>query len=129
MTRKEQTGERDLTVSGWIRENLPDSATGFMVSDLDFILWNYKTRRMMLVEVKTHGAKMKFWQENLFNVLHELITMSVKLVKPPIDYRGFHCVRFEATSFEDGRCLFDRSIVNEQELIDLLSMESHDAMV
>lgn len=129
MTRQEQTGERDLTFSGWIRKNLPDSSTGFMVSDLDFILWNYKTRRMMLVEVKTHRAKMRFWQENLFNVLDELLVISTRLIKPPIDYRGFHCVRFEKTGFQDGRCMFDKQIVDESQLKAILSMDGFDEEV
>jgi len=45
MTRKEFSNIRDLTFSQWIRNNLPDSSCGYMVSDLDFILQNYKTKK------------------------------------------------------------------------------------
>ena len=45
MTRQENTGIRDLTFSGWVRENLPNSATGFMVTDIDFYMYNYKTKK------------------------------------------------------------------------------------
>ena len=38
--------ETKLKFSDWIRENLPSSEDGFMVSDVDFILYNYKTKRM-----------------------------------------------------------------------------------
>ncbi len=69
MTRKEQTGIRDLTFSQWIRENLPDSNTGFMVSDIDFYIYNYKLKRCMLLEVKTHKAELKFWQKICMNYL------------------------------------------------------------
>ena len=35
MTAKERTGMRDVKFSKWIREKLPDSNTGYSVSDLD----------------------------------------------------------------------------------------------
>lgn len=123
MTRQEQTGIRDLTFSGWVRKNLPDSSTGFMASDLDFILWNYKTRRLMLLEIKTHKAYMKTWQSKLFGVLDSIIKYGVDKVVPPINYKGFHCVRFENTGFDDGACLFDDKLVDEKNLIKILSME------
>lgn len=123
MTKQEQTGIRDLTFSGWIRKNLPDSSTGFLASDLDFILWNYKTRKLMLLEIKTHASHMKFWQSSLFGILNSLINFGIKELTPPIEYKGFHCIRFENTDFTDGRCLFDNKPVNEEELIKILSME------
>ena len=45
MTRKEVTNFRCLDFSKWVRENLPDSSTGFSASDLDFVLWNWKTKK------------------------------------------------------------------------------------
>lgn len=37
MTKQENTYLRDFIFSGWIRNNFPDSSTGFMVSDIDII--------------------------------------------------------------------------------------------
>ena len=124
MTRKEQSGIRNLTFSGWIREKLPDSSTGFLASDLDFILWNYKTRRLMLIEIKSHKANMRTWQERLFGMLDTIIKKGIEYVDPPIEYYGFHCIRFENTCFQDGRCLYDNKEVDEDELIKILSMEA-----
>lgn len=42
MTRKEFSGTRELLFSDWVRTKLPDSSTGFLVTDLDFIIFNYK---------------------------------------------------------------------------------------
>ena len=122
MTRQEVTGTRDLTFSGWIREHLPDSSTGFLASDLDFILWNWKTRRLMLIEVKTRGAKMRFWQESLFKMFDNLILIGAEHLCPAIEYRGFHCIRFENTSFDDGRVYFDDTLTTEMDLINVLGM-------
>jgi hypothetical protein len=123
MTRKELTGTRDLTFSGWIRANLPDSYTGFRVSDLDFILWNCKTRSLMLLEVKTRGKKMAKWQSSLFCVLDMLIKKGLPDVTPPIHYKGFHCVRFIKTWFDDGVCMLNKKQVTEKQLMKFLSMK------
>jgi hypothetical protein len=55
MTRPEMTGTRDLSMSGWIREKLPLSRTGYRVTDMDFVLEDKD--HMIFVEVKTHGCE------------------------------------------------------------------------
>jgi len=118
MTRREISNTRDLTFSGWIRKNLPDSATGFLVSDLDFILFNYKTKKIMLLEIKTRGIYPKTWQGKLFNNLD-------KWIKNGIDkdwqYLGFYLLRFENTFFMDGKCFLRDKEISEEELITFLS--------
>ena len=99
MTRKELTNTRDLTLSGWIREKLPDSSTGFLVSDLDFILFNYKTKKIMLLEIKTRNSQMKQWQNILFTNLNNWIK---KGIDTDWKFLGFHTLRFENTFFNDG---------------------------
>jgi len=113
MTRQEYTNTRDLSFSGWVRKNLPDSATGLMVSDLDFILQNYKTKTLMLLEVKTHNSKLKSWQSNLFKNLDRWIKNGIE---SDWNYLGFHIVKFENTFFNDGNCYFDTKCVKEEEL-------------
>lgn len=118
MTRREFSGKRDLTVSGWIRENLPDSSTGFLVSDLDFILYNYKTKRIMLLEVKQHGKEMATWQNNLFKNLALWIS---KGIDKDWNFLGFHSIKFENTDFKDGKCYYDHQEITEEELKHLLN--------
>ena len=113
--------ERTKKFNLWVRDKLPDSSTGFVVSDLDFILHNWKTRKLMLVEVKTMKSKMEFWQEKLFKLLDEL--MKANAGNMGIKYYGFKCIRFEGTCFTDGRCMVDSKLVTESELIKILSME------
>lgn len=122
MTRKENSGARDLNFSGWIREKLPCSSEGFMVTDVDFILWNYKTRRLMLIEVKQHKAIMKKWQILLYGVLDELLKNGSEKLWPPVNYFGWHCIRFENTDFSDGRCMLNNKLITEKELIEFMSM-------
>lgn len=118
MTRKEITGIRSLDFSQWVREKLPDSSTGFCASDLDFILWNWKTKKVMFLEIKTRNSYPKYFQKSMYNNLH-------KWIKNGIDadwkYYGFHLIVFENTTFEDGKCYLDNEEISEQELIKFLS--------
>lgn len=118
MTRQEYSNFRDLTFSGWIRNNLPDSSLGLLVTDLDFILYNFNTKRVMLLEIKTRSAKLKKWQYNIFKHL-------AKWIKEGIDdgwtFLGFHKITFENTFFNNGKCWFDYQEVTEQELKIILS--------
>lgn len=120
MTKKEMTGIRDLTFSAWVRENLPDSSTGYMASDLDFIFWNYKTKKVMLIEIKTRNADVKTWQRIMWSNID-------KWIKNGIDsnwtYLGFNYIQFEGTNFEDGRCYLNGNEISELELIQVLNLQ------
>lgn len=118
MTRQEITNTRDLTFSHWVREKLPDSANGYLVSDLDFILFNYKTRKIMLLEIKTRNTDLKYWQQTLFENLARWIEQGID--KDWI-FLGFHTIKFENTYFNDGAVYFDGVLNNELDIIKKLS--------
>jgi len=118
MTTKEHTNNRDLAFSYWVRSNLPDSSTGFLVSDLDFILQNYKTKKIMLLEIKTRNADMKQWQSKLFKQIDKWIRKSIDA---EWEYLGFHLIQFENTYFDDGKVYFDRKESNEKAIKKALS--------
>lgn len=120
MTRKEITGIRSLDFSKWVRNNLPDSDTGFSVSDLDFVLWNWKTKKVMLLEIKTRGSQPKKNQLEMWRNLHKWIG---KGIDNDWNYLGFHLVVFENTNFEDGKCCLDHNVISEKELIEFLSLK------
>lgn len=122
MTKLEVTGKRDLTFSSWIRSSLPDSSTGFLVTDLDFIVFNYKTRKILLLEVKTRSANIKFWQKSIFELLDRWLVAGID---KEWHYYGFHTLIFENTSFKDGRCYLDGEEITESFLISFLSLESY----
>jgi len=119
-TRQEQTGVRDLTFSRWIRRKCPDSSTGFMVSDLDFIIYDYKAKNIMFIEVKTRGAKLREWQRILFNHISKWVKNGIS---EDWKFYGFHTIQFTNTSFNDGLCKFDGVDVTENELLDILSFK------
>jgi len=122
MTRQEHSGTRDLFFSGWIRSNLPDSYSGFRVTDLDFILANVETKQIMLIEVKQHGAEVRPWQRSVFNLIHHALTNGIDV---EWTYHGFHRVRFIGYDFTDGRVFLDKDETTENALRTFLSMEQH----
>lgn len=120
MTRKEKSGIRDLTISQWIRNNLPDSSTGFLVSDIDFFIYNYKSKKCMILEVKTHRAKLKMWQIRMYKMISSWI---YKGIDNGWKFLGCNTLRFENTDFSNGRVLYNDKLVTENEVIKILSLE------
>lgn len=102
--------------SDWIRVKLPESKTGYMVTDLDFILYNYKTKRIAFLEVKTRNYETKTWQKMFFTELAEWIRKGTSW-----EFLGYHEIKFENTDFEDGKVYLDNNEITEKELVDLLS--------
>lgn len=118
-TRKEITGIRDLTFNNWIRNNLPDSNTGFSASDLDFILWNWKTKKVIMLELKSRNSYPRKGQKMMW---HKINNWMIKGVDDDWTYLGFHLIVFENTSFEDGKCFLNNKEISEIELINFLSL-------
>lgn len=113
MTRPEFSGIRELNFSGWVRINLPDSSFGFLITDLDFILYNYNTKRIMLLEIKTRNAELKTWQKNIFTNLSKWISRGID---DNWTFLGFHIIKFENTFFNDGKVYFDGEVSSEKEI-------------
>ena len=118
MTRQEITHTRDLTFSDWIRKKLPDSYTGYYVTDLDFILFNFEKKIIMLIEIKTRNSNLKDWQQRIFLLVSKWIK---KGINEGWEYKGFHVIKFENTFFNDGKCYYDNEVIEEVDLIKKLS--------
>ena len=118
MTKPEITGKRDLTFSRWIRNNLPDSQDGFLVTDLDFLLCNYKTKKIMLLELTQRNTDIPEWQRKIFSNIDRWIKKSID---DNWKYLGLHFIKFENIDFTDGKCYFDNKEITEKKLIEFLS--------
>lgn len=118
MTRPEFSGVRDLKMSGWIRQNLPDSSFGFYVTDLDFILYNWQTKKIMLLEVKTRNGEIKKWQKTIFIQLERWIR---KGIDDGWAFLGFSTIKFENTFFDDGRVFLNGTLATEEQIKKYLS--------
>ena len=127
MTKQEKTGKRDNHFSKWMRKMLPDSSTGYYVTDIDFVLHNWKKMKkpFMLLEIKSNSRKVEITQHNIYEFIHKCIVSSIahgdEHTKGWV-YLGFNLIRFTGYKlFEDGDCYFNNLKVTEEELISFLS--------
>lgn len=121
MTRPEFSGERSLAFSQWVRKNLPHSRTGFCVTNQDWLLYNYKTQRLMLLEEKTRNGRLSTWFANLIEYVINP-ALAEYCPKVGIEYRGYHLLVFENSSPTDGRIWLDGHGVDEEWLRNYLSL-------
>ena len=120
MTRQEKHGIRDIYFSQWIRRSLPDSSTGFSVSDIDFMLWNWKTKSFALLEIKCRNVEPSVGQYKMIKNVHRWIK---KGLDDNWKYYGYNLITFEGDTFENGRVYLNKKEITEKELIKSLSLE------
>lgn len=127
MTRIEQTGTRSLDFSGWVRRALTGER-GFTAFDLDFIFRDYERRLLQMVEVKTHGADLSTMQRIALREVAAILEAGIKSGAPALGWRwcGFHVLRLENTSPQNGRILWDGELISEKQLVALLEMRNFD---
>ena len=110
MTRQ-RNDEHSTEFGLWLREYGPDSRNdGLDAENLDYILFNYKTAELRLIEEKRHKSQLTAAQKDTFGVIDQLLRLGIESSKPikthrglrPIKYHGMSIVRFENTSPDDG---------------------------
>ena len=121
MTRPEITGKRDIDFSRWVRKNLPDSSSGFLVSDIDFYIFNYKTKNHALVEIKTYTGQLKEWQRKMYERLGRWIKEGSE--KEGWNFKGFFLIKFEKKDFTEGKVYLNGIESTEEEIRRILSLE------
>lgn len=79
MTRPEMTGIRSLDVSAWLRANLPGSDE-LVISDVDFVLRNRKTKQVGIVEVKSNLNRITYAQYRMYCDLDRIFAAGCKTI-------------------------------------------------
>jgi len=86
--------------SNWLFKNLPKSSEWVIISNIDFVVCDYKMKKFILIELKTKWNQMQPRQKNLYNMIHRRLMKTNEWV----DDRTFvwtYCICFEWTNFED----------------------------
>jgi hypothetical protein len=105
--RQEKTGERNLEFSQWIRDHCRPSSknaclvngvnvSGFVLSDLDFIFYDYNRKMMLLLEVKINNGAVQFSQSDTLRMLDSALWHGSK--KAGLNYLGWHILRMSGTT-------------------------------
>lgn len=100
--RQEQTHERNLDFSQWIRDKCRPSKRNcivcdkelgcFVAFDIDFVLYDYQRKMMQLLEVKTKDARVSYSQSQTFSVLDAALKQQTEFT-----YLGFHTLVMDGT--------------------------------
>jgi len=114
---KEATGLRNLNFSKWLRSNNP-GVSGFTANDVDFFFRNYKTKEMMVMEVKVYNGKMMDRQRPFYSDLHKILKSGCEA--NGWNYRGVHLLQFENTCPNDGKIYLDNKEITESKLREIV---------
>ena len=120
MTRKENTNNRDhdLYFSRWVRSNLRDSYDNFRVYDIDFIMWDKKTKEVRLLELKSNGADVRPDQKMMLQMFAETFKNGMA---DGWKFKGVHLIQFEKNTFDDGKVFLNKVEISEDKLIKFLN--------
>lgn len=128
MTRQRNDGH-STEFGLWLRKYGPDSRKqGLDIENLDYVVYNYLTGDLMVLEEKRHGSNLTHAQQDTFNILSQIIANGVtKPVKTKrgirlINYHGFHVVKFENTSPDDGWTEINGNRVSRDEVVQFLDL-------
>ncbi|MHB1680772.1 MAG: hypothetical protein ACYCTB_09760 [bacterium] len=139
MTRQEQTFQRDLDFSQWIRNNLKDSFTGLITQDIDWIFVNYCTGYFIIVEVKTHSVSIKTTTppqtvilkmvDEFFKKASEINMIESFSINPAtkVNYKfvGTFLLSFSNTDPDNSEKIFlNNSVISKEDLKKLLNLDS-----
>jgi len=111
--------ERLKKFSDWVREKLPDSAGGFYITDIDFVIYNKKSKKLLMIEQKVNGANVKQWQREIFSNIKTWIANGIN---GDYTFNGFHLLQFEKYFFDDGKVYYNGKEVSEGELVEIISL-------
>ncbi|MCK5019107.1 MAG: hypothetical protein KAS32_18750 [Candidatus Peribacteraceae bacterium] len=82
--------------SKWIRKECKASEDGMIVSDLDYILMDYKLKRIKILEEKTSGAtQVVFPQTRIINLIKLAVKKYVEEEMEGWVYEGFFVISFD----------------------------------
>lgn len=137
MTRQ-RNDDKSTEFGLWLRQQpeLDSRRFGFDAENLDYIWHDYVNGRLMLIEEKRHGAQLSFAQRDTHSIIDQAMSFAcewgvfdrLKSDRPrEIRYYGYHVIRFEHTSPEDGWVEIDGERTTADDLKRFLRFEGVSA--
>ena len=112
MTKQEMTGRRPSWFSSWARERLPDSKTGYNITDIDFVLSDGKN--LLVIEEKVGASEVTPAQRSIYRLVNT--AFRDLCTKIGMKYHGVHLLQIK-----DEKLFWDYREIEEDELACLLS--------
>lgn len=86
--------------SNRLHDNLPKSTEGTLISNIDFLICNYKSKKFIIIELKTKWNQMQYRQKSLYNMLHKRLMKWNKLDDRTFEWT--YCITFSWETFADS---------------------------
>lgn len=111
MTTPEKTHLRSNSFSEWMKRELPGSEDGTLITDLDFVVKNWRSNnKMLFIEEKCNRAEVPVWQRKVYEDIVSCVNKSGVMVAE------FAVITFERYNFEDGRVWLNGEQSDEDEI-------------
>lgn len=111
MTQLRKTEYTDLWFKDWCRENLTDSRNGLNISDIDLVLQNWKTRELMILEIKCFMQTMtetQWW-------IYKQIDYALRNTNfNGYIFKGVFLLRFRSDTINDDMYVYDLKFDDEE---------------
>lgn len=107
--------ERQLRFHDWIRDNCPKPETHYTVFDVDIVLRNHETCKLMFIEQKIFGGTVSEYEKCTIDDIKKFIVAGIYFFVG-WEFLGYHIVVFEKTCFDDGKCWLDGKEITEAEM-------------
>ena len=96
MTTQAKHKQYQSAFSLWLREQKElDSKDGTVISDIDYVITNYRTGKWVMIENKCRNQNVKFPQTKIIEKLHNLC-------KEDPNYMGYYLLTFSEEDPESG---------------------------
>jgi hypothetical protein len=119
MTTQRRDGKSPSEFSDWFRnQDEIDSGLGFLNTNIDYAWKDKHSKKWMYLEEKRFNTWPRTWQLDFFREIDEATRSS--------NYKGFHLIRFERTSPDDGMLYVDDEVADREWLIAFLRFELPD---
>ena len=112
MTRKANDKQRMTPFSHWIRKWCKDSRLGLSVTNLDFVVAEYKQKKIFLLEEKQHMSDLHYAQKQTFILLDKILKAGAPAVG--YEYWGFYLLQLPEKHPVEGMKLNYKLITSEE---------------
>lgn len=132
MTRK-RYDKKDTPFGAWLRIQKDVSSAWYDAENLDYIWFQYRTGRLMLLEEKRHMGRQTTAQRDTHGIVDQALRFACehgysfkrvwKSRPKKITYYGYHIIKFEQTNPLDGKTFINGIEVSVEDLRRFLKFE------
>jgi hypothetical protein len=123
ISRERNDKTTNTPFSNWLYNFSGETKLCLSIHNLDYVIINYKLKKIMLIEEKRYNSELSYSQIESFKVINGFMSTGNY---NDYKYCGFHIIIFENTTPNDGKMWFDNILINEDKLIEILDFKGNE---